>query len=214
MDRLIDPKIYADVQSRGLVNRLVKYHDETQSPLNKSQSMTSLYSKPGQFPVWWRRNNSSIPLVRISPSEKSVFQADTRWNILREGSLLIPAEPHLKMVQTHRHEDEIDAENSVIAPSTELDADWIKKQCKEVDSGEAGTKQAREITYTASPPCRRSANQQLQTKKLCSKNNISSSLSSSLVMNTPKVEHVAHRPARLNVDVFLDAGNIECDGSS
>ncbi|XP_058824964.1 mucin-2 [Topomyia yanbarensis] len=240
MDRLIDPKIYTDAQSRGLVNRLVKYHDKTQSPLNRSQSVTSLYSKPGQFPVVHlkkteikyspRRNNSSITSVRIAPPEKSVFQANTRSNILRAGSLLIPAEPHLKMARTQQHEDEIDAENRVIAPSTELeaaptrsvldalkeisrkrinneelDADRIKKQCKElseIDSGGAGTKRAREITSSASPPSRGSADQQLQTKRLCSKNNdISSSLSSSLVMNTPKrVEHVAPRPARLNVD--------------
>ncbi|XP_058450997.1 uncharacterized protein LOC131430233 [Malaya genurostris] len=238
--RLIDSQTYTDAQSRGLVNRLVKYHDKVQSPLNRSQSMTNLYSKPGQFPVVHlkkteikyspRRNNTSITSVRIAPPEKSVFQANTRSNILRAGSLLIPAEPHLKMARTQQHGNEIDAENRVIAPTAELepaptrsvldalkeisrkrinneelDADRIKKQCKElseVDSGGAGTKRTREMTSSTSPPSRGTTDQQLQKKRLCSKNNdISSSLSSSLVMNTPKrMEPVMPRPGRLNVD--------------
>ncbi|XP_065088623.1 nuclear envelope pore membrane protein POM 121 [Ochlerotatus camptorhynchus] len=236
----IDSQVYTDAQSRGLVNRLVKYHDRTQSPLNRSQSMTSIYSKPGQFPVvhlkkteikYSPRRNNSITSVRIAPPEKSVFQANTRSNILRAGSLLIPAEPHLKQSRGPAPEDEIDAENRVIAPTTELeaaptrsvldalkeisrkrinneelDADRIKKQCKElseVDSGGGGgTKRARELTSSTSPPLRGSGEQQLQKKRLCCKNNdILSSLSSSLVMSTPKrVEHIQPKPGRLNVD--------------
>ncbi|XP_055641898.1 nuclear envelope pore membrane protein POM 121 isoform X2 [Toxorhynchites rutilus septentrionalis] len=233
----IDPQVYTDAQSRGLVNRLVKYHDKSQSTLNRSQSMTNLYTKPGQFPVvhlrkteikYSPRRNSSITSVRIAPPEKSVFQANTRSNILRAGSLLVPSENHLKA--SRAQEDETDSENKVIAPTAEvetaptrsvldalkeisrkrinneeLDADRIKKQCKElteVDTVGVGTKRARELPSSASPPLAGSADQQLQKKRLCSKNNdISSSLSSSLVMNTPKrVEYVQPRPGRLNVD--------------
>ncbi|XP_053693340.1 nuclear pore complex protein DDB_G0274915 [Sabethes cyaneus] len=238
----IDPLIYTDAQSRGLVSRLIKYHDKTQSPLNRSQSMTSLYNKPGQFPVvhlkkteikYSPRRNNSVTSVRIAPPEKSVFQANTRSNILRAGSLLIPAEPHHKMARTQQGE-EIDAENRVIAPTAELetaptksvldalkeisrkrinneelDADRIKKQCKdlsEVDSGGGGIggtgmKRTRELAGSASPPSQGSLDQ--QKKRLCSKNNdISSSLSSSLVMNTPKraADTGPPRPGRLNVD--------------
>ncbi|XP_062533699.1 mucin-19-like [Armigeres subalbatus] len=236
----IDPQVYTDAQSRGLVNRLVKYHDRTQSPLNKSQSMTSLYNKPGQFPVvhlkkteikYSPRRNNSVTSVRIAPPEKSVFQANTRSNILRAGSLLIPAEPHMKLARGSQPDDEIDAENRVIAPTAELDvaptksvldalkeisrkrinneeldADRIKKQCKElseVDSGGGGgTKRARELPSSASPPSKGSGDQQLQKKRLCSKNNdILSSLSSSLVMSTPKrVEPVSSKPRELNMD--------------
>ncbi|XP_055605918.1 mucin-19 [Uranotaenia lowii] len=238
----IDQQIYTDAQSRGLVNRLVKYHDTSQA-LNRSQSLTSLYSKPGQFPVVHlkkqelkysprRNNSSSISSVRIAPPEKSVFQANTRSNIMRSGSLLIPTESHLKMTpqQQGSGEDEIDAENRVIAPTAELDsaptrsvldalkeisrkrinneeldADRIKKQCKElseVDSGAVGpggVKRARELPSSSSPPLKGS---DYQKKRLCQKNNdISSSLSSSLVMTTPKrIEPVQMRPARLNVD--------------
>ncbi|XP_055544614.1 streptococcal hemagglutinin [Wyeomyia smithii] len=237
----IDPLIYTDAQSRGLVTRLIKYHDKTQSPLNRSQSMNNLYTKPGQFPVvhlkkteikYSPRRNNSVTSVRIAPPEKSVFQANTRSNILRAGSLLIPAEPHLKMARTQGGK-EIDAENRVIAPTAELetaptrsvldalkeisrkrinneelDADRIKKQCKElseVDSGGGiggvGTKRTRELAGSASPPSQGSLDQ--QKKRLCSKNNdISSSLSSSLVMNTPKraADTGPPRPGRLNID--------------
>ncbi|XP_001657870.2 mucin-19 [Aedes aegypti] len=235
----IDPQVYTDAQSRGLVNRLVKYHDRTQSPLNRSQSMTSVYNKPGQFPVvhlkkteikYSPRRNNSVTSVRIAPPEKSVFQANTRSNILRAGSLLVPAEPHLNRTRGPQPEDEIDAENRVIAPTAELDAaptksvldalkeisrkrinneeldaDRIKKQCKElseVDSGGGGgTKRARELPSSASPPLKGSS-EQLQKKRLCCKNNdILSSLSSSLVMSTPKrVEPIPSRPRGLNMD--------------
>lgn len=244
----IDAQVYTDAQSRGLVNRLVRYHDKSQSSLNRSQSMTSLYTKPGQFPVvhlkkteikYSPRRNNSITSVRIAPPEKSVFQANTRSNILRAGSLLIPS-AELKPgggVRQQQSEEEIDAENRVIAPTAEvdaaptrsvldalkeisrkrinneeLDADRIKKQCKElseVDSGGGGggggVKRARELPSSASPPSRGSADQ--QKKRMCQKNNdILSSLSSSLVMATPKrVEPVQMRPNRLNVDQSFSA---------
>lgn len=73
----IDPRIVADVQSKGLASRIVKYH-ENESRLNRSMSAHNLYSKPGQFPLVtlkktelpYRATKQNVSMTRIAPPGK------------------------------------------------------------------------------------------------------------------------------------------------
>lgn len=70
----IDARIVADVQSKGLASRIVKYH-ESGTRLNRSMSAHNLYSKPGQFPVVtlkktelpYRATKQELSMIRIPP---------------------------------------------------------------------------------------------------------------------------------------------------
>lgn len=70
----IDARIAADVQSKGLASRIVKYH-ETGTRLNRSMSAHNLCSKPGQFPVVtlkktelpFRATKQELSMIRIPP---------------------------------------------------------------------------------------------------------------------------------------------------
>ncbi|XP_052863196.1 putative nuclear envelope pore membrane protein POM 121B [Anopheles cruzii] len=96
-------QVYTDAQSPGLVNRLVRYYDREQSSgaMNRSHSLSSVYNKPGQFPVvhlrkqelrygLGGRRKGNLSTFRIPPPEQSVFQVTKRSSILRTGSLLMP----------------------------------------------------------------------------------------------------------------------------
>ncbi|XP_058055635.1 nuclear pore complex protein DDB_G0274915 [Anopheles bellator] len=96
-------QVYTDAQSPGLVNRLVRYYDREQSngAMNRSHSLSSVYNKPGQFPVvhlrkqelrygLGGRRKGNLSTFRIPPPEQSVFQVTKRSSILRTGSLLMP----------------------------------------------------------------------------------------------------------------------------
>uniref|UniRef100_A0A2M4CR44 Putative mucin-19 n=1 Tax=Anopheles darlingi TaxID=43151 RepID=A0A2M4CR44_ANODA len=112
-------QIFTDAQSPGLVNRLVRYSErsaQSGGAMNRSQSLSSVYSKPGQFPVVHlrkqelryglgggashlgsgssggiRRRGGNFSAIRIPPPDMSLFQVNKRSSILRTGSLLIPA---------------------------------------------------------------------------------------------------------------------------
>ena len=70
----IDARIAADVQSKGLASRIVKYH-ESGTRLNRSMSAHNLYSKPGQFPVVtlkktelpFRATKKELSMIHIPP---------------------------------------------------------------------------------------------------------------------------------------------------
>lgn len=70
----IDARIAADVQSKGLASRIVKYH-ESGTRLNRSMSAHNLYSKPGQFPAVtlkktdlpYRATKQELSMIRIPP---------------------------------------------------------------------------------------------------------------------------------------------------
>ncbi|KFB45403.1 AGAP003983-PA-like protein [Anopheles sinensis] len=96
-------QVYADAQSPGLVNRLVRYYDADQSTtMNRSQSLSSVYNKPGQFPLVHLRkqelrygaNNAarrrgSLSTIRIAAPERSFLQQSKRSSILRTGSMFL-----------------------------------------------------------------------------------------------------------------------------
>lgn len=73
----IDARIAADVQSKGLASRIVKYH-ENGTRLNRSMSAHNLYSKPGQFPAVtlkktelpYRATKQEMSIIRIPPPGK------------------------------------------------------------------------------------------------------------------------------------------------
>uniref|UniRef100_U5EUL2 Putative nuclear pore complex p54 component sc nup57 n=1 Tax=Corethrella appendiculata TaxID=1370023 RepID=U5EUL2_9DIPT len=250
----IDKRVYTDAQSPGLVSRLVKYHEANQKqPINRSSSLTNLYSKPGQYPIVHLKKNTirninsptTNTVSRIAPPNKTNYLTNSRSNILRSRSLILTPpssagavaatnEPLTKQdaIKTTENENEPishsgpDVEQS---PRNVLEAlkeisrkrinneeldivDRVKKQCKEISEIDGGislaaklsniaNKRAREINL--SPTSRQSPSESEQSKKrLCTKNNdILSSLSSSLYMNTPKVtiEQIQPRP-RFNID--------------
>lgn len=115
----IDPRTYVDIHSNGLASRIVKYHDNS-ARLNRSQSMTSLYNKPGQFPVvhlkkceqqYKAQKTKTLSMTRIAAPEKSVFHGNTLSSILRSGSI----------VGLQKSDEEISRENRPILhpPATE-----------------------------------------------------------------------------------------------
>ncbi|KAI9576083.1 mucin-5AC [Glossina fuscipes] len=116
----IDSRIFADVQSKGLASRIVKYH-ENESRLNRNMSAYNLYIKPGQFPVV-NLNKSQLPLratkqtvsmTYIAPPDKPAFHGNTISSLLRSSSV----------VGLHKSDEEISRENRPIIhpPPTEND---------------------------------------------------------------------------------------------
>ncbi|XP_046806762.1 serine-rich adhesin for platelets [Lucilia cuprina] len=118
----IDARIAADVQSKGLASRIVKYH-ESGTRLNRSMSAHNLYSKPGQFPAVtlkktdlpYRATKQELSMIRIAPPEKSSFLGNTISSLLRSSSVV-------GLQQSKRNED-LSRENRPIIhpPPTEND---------------------------------------------------------------------------------------------
>lgn len=182
--------------------------------------LSSVYTrKPGQFPdvhlrkteiKYSPRRNTSISSVRIAQPERLVFQANSRSNILRAASLLIPSRTSESFLQTSRvQENGIDSPTEAeMGNTTTKDVLGTLKETSrkrnnneklevyhqsEVDTNGLEAKRAR--TLSVSSPTER----QLQTKRLCSKNNdISSSLSSSTYMNNPKRMRTSSLPGVLS----------------
>ena len=90
----IDPQVYRDTQSNGFSSRIVKYYEKSQA---KTRPIASrVYKRPGEFPVvnlekseinLNLRQNAEAPKVKIAPPIRSNYQANSRSEILRTGSL-------------------------------------------------------------------------------------------------------------------------------
>ncbi|XP_073837245.1 uncharacterized protein isoform X2 [Musca autumnalis] len=116
----IEPRVFADVQSKGLTSRIVKYH-ENESRLNRSMSTNCLFSKPGQFPIVtlqktelpFRATKQNVSMTRIAPPDKSVFCGNTLSGLLRSNSV----------VGLQKSDEDISRENRPIIhpPPTESD---------------------------------------------------------------------------------------------
>uniref|UniRef100_A0A1A9VPI6 Uncharacterized protein n=1 Tax=Glossina austeni TaxID=7395 RepID=A0A1A9VPI6_GLOAU len=116
----IDSRIFADVQSKGLASRIVKYH-ENESRLNRNMSAYNLYIKPGQFPVVnlnkaqlpLRATKQTVSMTYIAPPDKPAFHGNTISSLLRSSSV----------VGLHKSDEEISRENRPIIhpPPTEND---------------------------------------------------------------------------------------------
>ncbi|XP_054733395.1 mucin-5AC isoform X2 [Anastrepha obliqua] len=114
----IDPRVYADVQSRGLVSRIVQYH-ENGARLNRSMSAGNLYSKSGQSSIAqlqktelpYRATQQNVSITRIAPPKKSVFYGNTLSSLLRSNSV----------ISVQKSDEEISCENRPILhpPPTE-----------------------------------------------------------------------------------------------
>lgn len=67
-------RTYADVQSRGLVSRIIQYH-ESGSRLNRSKSTSNLCSKSGKSSIAqlqktdlpYRATQQNVAMTRIAP---------------------------------------------------------------------------------------------------------------------------------------------------
>uniref|UniRef100_A0A182U5I9 Uncharacterized protein n=1 Tax=Anopheles melas TaxID=34690 RepID=A0A182U5I9_9DIPT len=101
----VNSRVITDARSPGLVNRLVRYYDrgQSQAAINRSQSLSSVYNKPGQFPLVQlrkqelrytnssaARRNGNFSMLRIAPPERSLFQTNKRSSIFRSGSMFLP----------------------------------------------------------------------------------------------------------------------------
>ncbi|XP_036344066.1 nuclear pore complex protein DDB_G0274915 [Rhagoletis pomonella] len=116
----IDPRIYADVQSRGLVSRIVQYH-ENGSRLNRSMSASNLYGKNGHSSIAqlqkselpYRATQQNVLMTRIAPPKKSVFYGNTLSSLLRSNSV----------ISLQKSDEELSCENRPILhpPPTESD---------------------------------------------------------------------------------------------
>uniref|UniRef100_A0A034VJX8 Nuclear pore complex protein DDB_G0274915 n=1 Tax=Bactrocera dorsalis TaxID=27457 RepID=A0A034VJX8_BACDO len=114
----IDPRTYADVQSRGLVSRIIQYH-ESSSRLNRSKSTSNLYSKSGQYSIAplqktdlpYRATQQNVAMTRIAPPKKSIFYGNTLSSLLRSNSV----------ISVQKSDEEISSENRPILhpPPTE-----------------------------------------------------------------------------------------------
>ncbi|CAO1420048.1 unnamed protein product [Diamesa tonsa] len=88
----IEPHVLTDAQSNGIVSRLVKYYDVSQTEIDKNRSVY----KYGQFPLVQlkkneikfspQRNLTRSSSVRIAPPNKTIFNRDYRAAILRSNS--------------------------------------------------------------------------------------------------------------------------------
>lgn len=124
--------MYTDTQSRGLVSRLIKYHDTSLSIGEKSAYQRNLYSKPGEFPVVHlkkneityspKRNiNTNPSAVRIAPPDRAIYQTSSRSNILRSGSLSsLPSSLGNLLSETERNKTCND--NEPLTPSNDIDS--------------------------------------------------------------------------------------------
>uniref|UniRef100_A0A0A1WVD0 Nucleoporin NSP1 n=1 Tax=Zeugodacus cucurbitae TaxID=28588 RepID=A0A0A1WVD0_ZEUCU len=107
----IDPRTYADVQSRGLVSRIIQYH-ESGSRLNRSKSTSNLCSKSGQSSMVqlqktdlpYRATQQNVTMTRIVPPKKSIFYGNTLSSLLRSNSV----------ISIHKSDEEISSENRPI----------------------------------------------------------------------------------------------------
>lgn len=114
----IDPRTYADVQSRGLVSRIIQYH-ESGSRLNRSKSTSNLCSKSGQSSIAqlqktdlpYRATQQNVTMTRIVPPKKSIFYGNTLSSLLRSTSV----------ISVQKSDEEISSENRPILhpPPTE-----------------------------------------------------------------------------------------------
>ncbi|XP_039967166.1 nuclear pore complex protein DDB_G0274915 [Bactrocera tryoni] len=114
----IDPRTYADVQSRGLVSRIIQYH-ESSSRLNRSKSTSNLCSKSGQYSIAplqktdlpYRATQQNVAMTRIAPPKKSIFYGNTLSSLLRSNSV----------ISVQKSDEEISSENRPILhpPPTE-----------------------------------------------------------------------------------------------
>ncbi|XP_067647229.1 uncharacterized protein [Eurosta solidaginis] len=114
----IDPRVYADVQSRGLVSRIVQYH-ENGSRLNRSMSAGNIYSKSGQNSIPqlqknelpYRATQQTVAMTRISAPKKSAFYGNTLSSLLRSNSV----------ISVQKSDEELSCENRPILhpPATE-----------------------------------------------------------------------------------------------
>lgn len=224
----IDAKTYTNVTSNGLTTRLVRYGGNNASPEEpdaKYKSIRTSYTKRSPFPLLSRKpelknpplRSNSLSSVRIAPPEKLVFQPVSRSTIFRSGSaVMLP-------IQSKRDDEPLPPSDTepVTAQSAleklkettrkrinneELDAERIKKQCKEVTDIDgpspnvvvaykpaAALKRGRELYGTnqiISPTEMDAQKKRFKTKY----NEITGSLSSSLSLQTPK-----RRPLDTNV---------------
>ncbi|XP_014095830.2 ice-structuring glycoprotein [Bactrocera oleae] len=114
----IDPRTYADVQSRGLVSRIIQYH-ESGSRLNRSKSTSNLCSKSGKSSIAqlqktdlpYRATQQNVAMTRIAPPKKSIFYGNTLSSLLRSNSV----------ISAQKSDEEISSENRPILhpPPTE-----------------------------------------------------------------------------------------------
>uniref|UniRef100_A0A1A9ZJQ0 Uncharacterized protein n=1 Tax=Glossina pallidipes TaxID=7398 RepID=A0A1A9ZJQ0_GLOPL len=117
----IDSRIFADVQSKGLASRIVKYHENESRQNRKNMSAYNLYIKPGQFPVVnlnktqlpLRATKQTVSMTYIAPPDKPAFHGNTISSLLRSSSV----------VGLHKSDEEISRENRPIIhpPPTEND---------------------------------------------------------------------------------------------
>lgn len=217
----IDTRTYTDVTSSGLASRVAKYgqgNSTTEPTEEKYKSLRTSFAKRSPFPLLSRKpelknpplRSNSLSSVRIAPPEKLTFHPASRSNILRSGSMVV------QPTQSKRDDEPLAPPSdvgSIPAPSAldqlkettrkrinneELDAERIKKQCKEVTDIDGPSpnvvvaykppqmlKRGREIygsTQSISPP-----EVDVQKKRLRTKyNEITGSLSSSLSLQTPQ----------------------------
>ncbi|XP_004536990.1 nuclear pore complex protein DDB_G0274915 [Ceratitis capitata] len=116
----IDPRTYADVRSRGLVSRIVQYH-ENGARLNRSMSAGNLYNKSGQSSLTqlqksdlpYRATQQNVSMTRMAPTKKPTFYGNTLSSLLRSNSV----------ISVQKSDEEISCENRPILhpPPTEND---------------------------------------------------------------------------------------------
>lgn len=101
--------ILTNAQSPGIVNRLMRYYEESQGDSDKNRYV---YNKVGDFPIVQlkkneiKRNFVRSPSVRIAPPSKSIMNRDIRAAILRSNSFQLGSNvPKLLPVKMRAKDD-------------------------------------------------------------------------------------------------------------
>lgn len=183
-----------------------------------TSNLRNTFIRTSPFPVLRRpelksiqKRNITLSNVRIAPPERVNFQANSRSNILRSGSLVSlqnatrsdnePLNPSsgsdIEAVPTRSVLDALKEISRKRINNEELDAERIKKQCKDISEVDSPTnlgnlmyrtpgiltKRPREL----GPSSPQNGETDKQKKRLCTKNNeVLSSYSSSISLTTPR----------------------------
>uniref|UniRef100_A0A336MAT7 CSON014547 protein n=1 Tax=Culicoides sonorensis TaxID=179676 RepID=A0A336MAT7_CULSO len=256
-NRALDAQTFTDITSKGLTTRLVRYGGNEEDTRPRQNSLRSAFIKTSPFPVLKLRKQDikltpqrsiSLSNVRIAPPEKVIFQPNSRANILRSGSMISiqspsnpptrndnePLNPTISEPDTNPTRSVLDALKEISRKrinNEELDAERIKKQCKDVSEVDSPTFQNTIVDFTGnmtdlmyrSPMMQKrpresnagtqsgqaspqSAELEKQKKRLCTKNNeVMSSLSSSISLATPKRQGNELNVQRKGLDLNKDA---------
>ena len=131
--------ILTNAQSPGIVNRLMRYYEESQSDSEKNRYV---YNKVGDFPIVQlkknviKRNLVKSPSVRIAPPSRTIMNRDIRAAIMRSNSFQLGSNvskllPTKMIAKDDSHQIILNHEPTTESPqSAKSVLDALEKNCR------------------------------------------------------------------------------------